>query len=59
MDYEEYYKRLEYSEEIIYENGFCPFTRKPCMGTDCQLSVNYKAEFAGCQLAEWGRRTCN
>lgn len=53
MDYEEYFASMEYEEN--YENGFCPFSRKPCMGTDCQLSVVYKAEFSGCQLAEWGR----
>lgn len=55
MTYEEYSEKLEISEEVKYDNGFCPFTRQPCMGTDCQLSVVNKAEFYGCQLAEWGR----
>ena len=50
LDYEAYFKKIDYSEEIAYENGFCPLTRKPCMGTDCQLGVVDGNIFYGCGL---------
>ena len=49
-DYEAYFKHMEYAEELAYENGFCPFTRKPCMGSDCQCGVSEDAIFFGCGL---------
>jgi len=54
LDYEAYFKKVDYSEETAYENGFCPFTRKPCMGTDCQLGVVDGNIFYGCGLAKKG-----
>lgn len=53
MDYEEYFASMEYEEN--YENGFCPFSRKKCMGSDCQLSDFSDDIFHGCKLAQRSR----
>ena len=50
LEYENYFEKMDYSEEGVYENGFCPFTRRPCMGTDCQLGVISNDIFEGCGL---------
>ena len=50
MDYEQYFKHCDYDEEEAYTEGFCPFTRKVCMGSDCQLGVFFDGIFYGCGL---------
>lgn len=52
MTYEEYYAAMDYADEGRYDNGFCPMTRKPCMGSDCQIGNVVDEVFTRCGLVD-------
>jgi len=56
--YEEYFDKMEFDEDSGYENGFCPFTRKPCMGADCQTGLFKDGIFYGCAMIPGKWATC-
>lgn len=54
MTFEEYFENLDMNPDDV-ENGFCPFTRKSCMGISCQMSASDGGIFSGCGLCEKGK----